>query len=240
MAEKLQQTILFVLQDADEAGYFYHDLMQVMGSQQVLYFPSSYRRAIKYGQRDAANEILRTEVLSKLSSGEPLYIVASPESLCEWVVSKQKLEERTLQVAVGQTVDMQTLKKSLRAFEFHEVDYVYEPGQFAVRGSIVDVYSYSCEWPYRIDFFGDEVDTIRTFDVQDQLSKEHKEQVQIVPKLSEMNEDRVPFLQLLPPTALLVMQDFTYVQRSNSSLVGVNFCKTWQALSAFSLGYNLI
>ena len=155
MAGKLQQTILFVLQDADEAGYFYHDLMQVMGNQQVLYFPSSYRRAIKYGQRDAANEILRTEVLSKLSSGDPLYIVASPESLCEWVVSKQKLEERTLQVAVGQTVDMQTLKKSLRAFEFHEVDYVYEPGQFAVRGSIVDVYSYSCEWPYRIDFFGD-------------------------------------------------------------------------------------
>ena len=124
MAGKLQQTILFVLQDADEAGYFYHDLMQVMGNQQVLYFPSSYRRAIKYGQRDPANEILRTEVLSKVSSGEPLYIVASPESLCEWVVSKQKLEERTLQVAVGQTVDMQTLKKSLRAFEFHEVDYV--------------------------------------------------------------------------------------------------------------------
>ena len=107
-------------------------------------------------------------------------------------------------MAVGQTVDMQTLKKSLRAFEFHEVDYVYEPGQFAVRGSIVDVYSYSCEWPYRIDFFGDEVDTIRTFDVQDQLSKEHKKQVQIVPKLSEMKEDRVPFLQLLPSTALLL------------------------------------
>ena len=87
MAGKLQQTILFVLQDADEAGYFYHDLMQVMGSQQALYFPSSYRRAIKYGQRDAANEILRTEVLSKLSSGEPPYIVASPEPLRECVVS---------------------------------------------------------------------------------------------------------------------------------------------------------
>ena len=225
MAGKLQQTILFVLQDADEAGYFYHDLMQVMGSQQVLYFPSSYRRAIKYGQRDAANEILRTEVLSKLSSGAPLYIVASPESLCEWVVSKQKLEERTLQVAVGQTVDMQTLKKSLRAFEFHEVDYVYEPGQFAVRGSIVDVYSYSCEWPYRIDFFGDEVDSIRTFDVQDQLSKEHKEQVQIVPKLSEMKEDRVPFLQLLPSTALLVMQDFTFVHDTIERIYNEGFSK---------------
>ena len=225
MAGKLQQTILFVLQDADEAGYFYHDLMQVMGNQQVLYFPSSYRRAIKYGQRDAANEILRTEVLSKLSSGEPLYIVASPESLCEWVVSKHKLEERTLQVTVGQTVDMQTLKKSLRAFEFHEVDYVYEPGQFAVRGSIVDVYSYSCEWPYRIDFFGDEVDTIRTFDVQDQLSKEHKERVQIVPKLSEMKEDRVPFLQLLPSTALLVMQDFTYVHDTIERIYNEGFAK---------------
>lgn len=211
MARQLSKTILFILQDADEAGYFYHDLTQALGNQQVLYFPSSYRRAVKYGQRDAANEILRTEVLSKLAAGKPLYIVASPESLCELVVSKQKLDEGTIKLSVGQTVDLMQLKKNLLAFEFQEVDYVYEPGQFAVRGSIVDVYSFSSEWPLRIDFFGDEVDTIRTFDVQDQLSKDKQTAIEIVPQLATAASEKVPFLHFLPADALLVMKDFTYV-----------------------------
>lgn len=211
MAKQLSKTILFILQDADEAGYFYHDLTQALGNQQVLYFPSSYRRAVKYGQRDAANEILRTEVLSKLAAGKPLYIVASPESLCELVVSKQKLDEGTIKLNVGQTVDPMQLKKNLLTFGFQEVDYVYEPGQFAVRGSIVDVYSFSSEWPLRIDFFGDEVDTIRTFDVQDQLSKDKQTAIEIVPQLAIADSDKVPFLHFLPADALLVMKDFTYV-----------------------------
>ena len=211
MAKQLSKTILFILQDADEAGYFYHDLTQALGNQQVLYFPSSYRRAVKYGQRDAANEILRTEVLSKLAAGKPLYIVASPESLCEQVVSKQKLDEGTIKLNVGQTVDPMKLKKNLLAFGFQEVDYVYEPGQFAVRGSIVDVYSFSCEWPLRIDFFGDEIDTIRIFDVQDQLSKDKQSAIEIVPQLAIADSDKVPFLHFLPADALLVMKDFTYV-----------------------------
>ena len=211
MAGQLSKTILFILQDADEAGYFYHDLTQALGNQQVLYFPSSYRRAVKYGQRDAANEILRTEVLSKLAAGKPLYIVASPESLCELVVSKQKLDEGTIKLNVGQTVDPMQLKKNLLTFGFQEVDYVYEPGQFAVRGSIVDVYSFSSEWPLRIDFFGDEVDTIRTFDVQDQLSKDKQTAIEIVPQLAIADSEKVPFLHFLPADALLVMKDFTYV-----------------------------
>lgn len=211
MAKQLSKTILFILQDADEAGYFYHDLTQALGNQQVLYFPSSYRRAVKYGQRDAANEILRTEVLSKLAAGKPLYIVASPESLCELVVSKQKLDEGTIKLNVGQTVDLMQLKKNLLTFGFQEVDYVYEPGQFAVRGSIVDVYSFSSEWPLRIDFFGDEVDTIRTFDVQDQLSKDKQTAIEIVPQLAIAASEKVPFLHFLPADALLVMKDFTYV-----------------------------
>ena len=211
MAKQLSKTILFILQDADEAGYFYHDLTQALGNQQVLYFPSSYRRAVKYGQRDAANEILRTEVLSKLAAGKPLYIVASPESLCELVVSKQKLDEGTIKLNEGQAVDLMQLKKNLLAFGFQEVDYVYEPGQFALRGSIVDVYSFSSEWPLRIDFFGDEVDTIRTFDVQDQLSKDKQTAIEIVPQLAIADSDKVPFLNFLPADALLVMKDFTYV-----------------------------
>ena len=166
-------TCLFVMNDADDAGYFYHDLVQMLGKKDVLFFPSSYRRQVKYGQRDAANEILRTEVLGRLSAygGTPLYIVTHPEALSELVVSRKKLDERILKLAVGQTEDVMKLASTLRDFGFKEVDYVYEPGQFALRGSIFDVYSYSHEYPFRVDFFGDEIDSIRTFDVSTQLSE---------------------------------------------------------------------
>lgn len=219
MAEKIGHTTVFILQDADEAGYFYHDLTQMMGTEQVFFFPSSYRRAVKYGQRDAANEILRTEVLAKLSSRQaqaanaepPLYIVTHPEALAELVVSKQQLDARRLSLRVGQQVDIASVIRTLRGFGFRETDYVYEPGQLAVRGSIVDVYSYSCELPFRIDFFGDEIDTIRTFEVQDQLSKDKQTQVEIVPELAGTAAGKVSFLKFLPANSLLVMRDFGFI-----------------------------
>lgn len=205
-------TFVFVLSDADEAGYFYHDLTQVMGEEHVFFFPSSYRRAIKYGQRDAANEILRTKVLGKLSTREAqpsqLYIVTHPEAVAELVISKRNLDSRILKLSVGQIIDHRDVEHILREFGFHETDYVYEPGQFSVRGSIIDVYSYSCEWPYRIDFFGDEIETIRTFDVQDQLSKERKEVAEVIPELSKIVSDKIPFFRFLPQDAILVMKDF--------------------------------
>uniref|UniRef100_UPI0035B53327 hypothetical protein n=1 Tax=Hoylesella pleuritidis TaxID=407975 RepID=UPI0035B53327 len=145
----LNRTVLFVLQDTDEAGYFYHDLTQVMRQEQVLFFPSSFRRAVKYGQRDAANEVLRTEVLTRISSSTiPMYIVTSPEALSELVVSKKQLDERRLSLKVGQTICVTELTHKLLALGFSETDYVYEPGQFALRGSILDVYSFSGELPY--------------------------------------------------------------------------------------------
>ncbi|MBQ6064381.1 MAG: transcription-repair coupling factor [Prevotella sp.] len=212
LPQKESFTFVFVLPDADEAGYFYHDLTQIMDEERVLFFPSSYRRAIKYGQRDAANEILRTKVLGKLSTREvqppQLYIVTHPEAMAELVISKRNLDTRILKLKVGQIIDHTDVEHSLRDFGFHETDYVYEPGQYAVRGSIIDVYSYSCEWPYRIDFFGDEIETIRTFDVQDQLSKEMKMVVEIIPELSKIVTDKIPFLRFLPQDAILVMKDF--------------------------------
>ena len=207
-------TAVFVLQDNEEAGYFYHDLTQILGTENVLFFPSSYRRAVKYGQRDAANEILRTETLSRLSAqtaAEALYVVTCPEALSELVVSKRRLDERTINIAVGDIVDFADLGRKMREFGFKEVDYVYEPGQFAMRGSIIDVYSYSSELPFRIDFFGDEVDTIRTFEVADQLSKDSKQQVRIVPELAQLTEEKQPFTSLLPEDALLVMKDRLYL-----------------------------
>jgi len=220
MAAKCETPLLFILQDAEEAGYFYHDLTQLLGDSGVLFFPSSYRRAIKYAQRDAASEILRTEVLARLSSlnSQPstlkpqLYIVTYPEAVAELVVSKKKLDSQTLTLEKDQTVDVTDIAKTLRAFGFREVDYVYEPGQFAMRGSILDVYSYSSEYPYRIDFFGDDIDSIRTFEVEDQLSKERRDRIEIVPELTTMEADKVPFLSFVPKNTVLAVKDFFYVR----------------------------
>ncbi len=217
VAEKTVQTFLFVLQDADEAGYFYHDLTQVMGTENVLFFPSSYKRSVKYGQRDSANEILRTEVLAKISARdvkahEALFIVSYPEALAELVVSKKHLDERRLSLKTGQQqIDITDVAHTLRDYGFQEVDYVYEPGQFAVRGSILDVYSFSCEYPYRIDFFGREIDTIRTFEVQDQLSKDKQSDIEIVPELATSATEKISFLKFLPSDTVLVAKDFAYI-----------------------------
>ena len=215
MAAKCKNPLLFVLQDAEEAGYFYHDLTQLLGTSEVLFFPSSYRRAIKYAQRDAASEILRTEVLARLSTSSQeqtgLYIVTCPEAIAELVVSKKSLDARTLVLEKDQTIDVSDIVKTLREFGFREVDYVYEPGQFALRGSILDVYSFSCEFPYRIDFFGDDIDSIRTFEVEDQLSKERRDVIEIVPELASV-DDKVPFLSFVPKEAILVVKDYHYIR----------------------------
>jgi len=228
IAEKWKKTTVFVLNDNDEAGYFYNDLKTIAMPDdnkdkvaEVLFFPSSYRRAVKYGQRDAGNEILRTEVLTRLSalttekedsSTLPLYIVTEPSALSELVVSKKQLDERRLTLTVDQHIDIVEVERTLRSFGFSETDYVYEPGQFAVRGSIIDVYSFSSELPYRVDFFGDDIETIRTFEVESQLSNEKLKRIEIVPELATLSEEKVPFLHFLPNDAVLAFKDFLYVR----------------------------
>ena len=228
IAEKWKKTTVFVLNDNDEAGYFYNDLKTIAMPDdnkdkvaEVLFFPSSYRRAVKYGKRDAGNEILRTEVLTRLSalttekedsSTLPLYIVTEPSALSELVVSKKQLDERRLTLTVDQHIDIVEVERTLRSFSFSETDYVYEPGQFAVRGSIIDVYSFSSELPYRVDFFGDDIETIRTFEVESQLSNEKLKRIEIVPELATLSEEKVPFLHFLPNDAVLAFKDFLYVR----------------------------
>ena len=213
LAAKCKAPILFVLQDAEDAGYFYHDLTQLLGTRQVLFFPSSYRRAINYGQLDSASQILRTEVMTQLSIvNSQLYIVTYPEALAEMVVPKQTLNARTLVIEKDQQVPVGDVTKQLRELGFREVDYVYEPGQFALRGSILDVYSYSCEYPYRIDFFGDDVDSVRTFQVEDQLSLDVRDRVEIVPELEATDAAQEPFLSLLPQDTMIATRDYLYVR----------------------------
>lgn len=204
---------LFVMGDEEEAAYFYQDLIQLLGDTQVLYFPSSFKRAVKYGQRDSANIVLRTQVLSRLSAGTlPLFVVTSPQALSEQVVDRSSLQGQTLEISVGQECDIMQVQQSLLQMGFSRVDYVYEPGQFSLRGSLLDVYSYSGELPYRIDFFGDEVDSIRTFDVQDQLSVKKLEHVSIIPDSgTSAGVSMQSFLSFLPKDTLLIARDLIYI-----------------------------
>ncbi len=238
IANKIEIPIVFILRDADEAGYFYHDLMQLGAP--ALFFPSSYKRAVKYGQRDAANEILRTEVLSALSSfgktkdslpnendsdddsgslptgegggrGLSLFIVTYPSALAEMAVDKTILDDRTIHLSVGQRIDITDVQHQLRDLGFRMQDYVYEPGQFAVRGSILDVYSFSNDLPFRLDFFGDEIETIRTFQIEDQLSADRRKEIDIVPELAAFSEKKVPLTEFLPEGSMLVSHDMGFV-----------------------------
>ena len=203
--------ILIILNDQEEAAYFYHDMVQTMGDQNVLYFPSAYRRAAKYGQKDDASEILRTEVLSRLTTVEPgadtLVIVTSADALAEKVVSKSSLEDKSIRLNVGETLDREELQNLLLELGFNRVDYVYEPGQFALRGSILDVFSFSSEYPFRLDFFGDDIDSIRQFSVDTQLSTDKKDSVVIVPDMDKVEGAQVSLMDFLPADTVLAVKD---------------------------------
>lgn len=231
LAHKVASTFLFVMNDNDEAGYFYNDLKTMLShssqydsAYEVLFFPSSFRRAIKFGQRDAANQILRTEVLTRLSAAKssndtshpkpPLLIVTEPSAISELVISQQQLDSKRLTLSVGKHINITKVGKTLREFGFKEVLYVYEPGEFAIRGSIIDVYSFSGETPYRIDFFGDDIDTIRTFEIESQLSIDKKTSIDIVPELAKVAHEKVSFLKFLPQETTIVFKNFLFVRDS--------------------------
>ena len=221
----LKRPFLFVLNDEEEAGYFYHDLVQMMGDERVLFYPSTFRRAVKYAQRDAANEILRTEVLGRLSRGNACYIVTHPAALSERVASVQDYHSGMIALAEGEAHDLAELTRRLLDMGFRRCDYVYEPGEFAVRGSILDVYSFSSEMPFRIDFFGDDIDSIRTFEVQTQLSKERKTEVTVVPDVEEGASALVPFTECLPAETVLVVRDLGFTRDAINKIYDEGFSR---------------
>ena len=221
---KINRPFLFLLNDEEEAGYFYHDLVQLLGEDRALFFPSTYRRAVKYAQRDAANEILRTETLNRLTqltappqaSNTPadrsVYVVSYPAAVAQRIASGKAISARSVRLAEGRTFDLTELGSRLRELGFKRRDYVYEPGEYAVRGSILDVYSFSSEYPYRVDFFGDEIDSIRTFEVQTQLSRDRLREASIVPDLQAADGELMPFPSCLPDDTCLVIRDIAFVQ----------------------------
>ena len=213
LLHQTSQSIVVVMNDAEEAGYLYHDVTQICGDSAVLYFPSSYKRAIKYGQLDAANAILRTEALNRMKHPQgAMLLITYPDALAEKVVSDKVLSLKTLRLTQGEQVDSLFVSEMLYEYGFERVDYVYEPGQYAIRGSILDVFSYSFEYPYRVDFFGDEVESIRSFDVETQLSKEKLKEIYIIPNLENEEVEGVSFFSFIPPTTVLAVSDLTWIQ----------------------------
>lgn len=216
---KKRGSYVCVLNDQEEAGYFYHDLMQLTNSQDIFFFPSAYRRAIKYGHLDPANEILRTEVLSRLQMPDlPTVIVTYPDALAEKVIAQADLKQKTLQIGVGDKLDNMFVSDILDEYGFEQVDYVYEPGQYAMRGSILDVFSFSHEFPYRIDFFGSEVETIRTFEVESQLSKSRLDRIAIVPEMNKSGLISTSLLESLSANTILAFGDLEWCKEKIGSI----------------------
>ncbi|CAL2080541.1 transcription-repair coupling factor [Tenacibaculum sp. 190524A02b] len=191
---------LLICNDKEEAAYYLNDLEQLLGEKNVLFYPGSYRRPYQIEETDNANVLLRSEVLNRINSRKkPAIIVTYPTALFEKVVTKKELEKNTLKVAVGEQVSLDFVNEVLFEYNFNRVDFVTEPGEFSVRGGIIDVFSFSNDEPYRIEFFGDEVDSIRTFDVETQLSKEKLTKVSIMPNVENkaLQETRESFLKYI-------------------------------------------
>ncbi|MGB1318494.1 MAG: CarD family transcriptional regulator, partial [Flavobacteriales bacterium] len=191
---------VFVLSDKEAAAYFLSDLELLMGKKKVLFYPMSYRKPYELEETDNSNVIQRGEVLNALqSSTSQQIIVTYSKALCEKVISKKVLRKSTFAVTVGEEIDLDFINEMLHEYHFERVDQVYEPGQFAIRGGIVDVFSFAQELPYRIELFGDEVDSIRAFDPAEQLSVKSLRRATIVPNVQDevLLTDKVPFFNFL-------------------------------------------
>jgi transcription-repair coupling factor (superfamily II helicase) len=208
--KKTQLPFLLVLNDKEEAAYYLNDLEQLISDQDVLFYPGSYRLPYQIEETDNSTVLLRAEVLNRLNSRKkPALIVSYPEALFEKVVSKKELEKNTLTVAVGDQISIDFINEVLFEYEFKRVDFIAEPGEFSVRGGIVDVFSFSNDHPYRIEFFGNEVDSIRSFDVETQLSIEAQRKIAIIPNLENtfFEENRENFLNTISEKTVLFIQD---------------------------------
>jgi transcription-repair coupling factor (superfamily II helicase) len=209
--EKKGGVFLCIQNDLEDAGYFYNDLIQLLNGKNVYFFPSAYHRHIKYGHTDSANEILRTEVLGLLQDPPPACIIVTyPDAVAEKVLSKAILKENTLTIHTGEKIDPTFVSDVLDNYGFEQTDYVYEPGHYAVRGSIVDIFSFSNEYPFRVDFFGNEVETIRRFDVETQLSKDKLNEIYIIPEISKHADSDSSLFDSLPENTHLIFRDIKW------------------------------
>ena len=228
--KKSELPFLLLFSDKEEAAYYLNDLEQLINDQDVLFYPGSYRRPYQIEETDNANILLRAEVLNRINSRKkPAIIVSYAEAIFEKVVTRKELEKNTLKVGLNDKISIDFINETLFEYNFKRVDFVAEPGEFSVRGGIVDVFSFSNDIPYRIEFFGDEVDSIRTFDVETQLSKDKVNKITIIPNVENktLEENRENFLDYINEKTVLVFQ--------NTELVGQQLNKLYaKATEAFS------
>jgi len=210
----------------DDAGYIYHDLSRILGESKVLMFPSGYKRDIKYGQVDAPSQILRTEALNQWHTDmAPRFVVTYPEAMAEKVAKREVIDKHTLHLKKDVATDLTDTVKWLRDNGFVEVDYVYEPGQFAARGSILDIFGYSNELPFRIDFFGDDIDSIRTFNIETQLSERQLNEVAITSGVASQSNGE-SLLNYVDPSTLFVVRDAAYTVDRIKAIAGETFSES--------------
>ncbi len=212
--KKSDKPFLLLLNEKEEAAYILNDLEQMIGSNDVLFYPSSYRRPYQIEETDNANVLLRSEVLNRINSRKkPAVIVTYPEALFEKVVTRKELDKNTLKVVVGEQVSIDFINEVLFEYEFKRVDFITEPGEFSVRGGILDVFSFSNDNPYRIEFFGNEVESIRTFDVETQLSLTPQSKITIIPNLENkfIQENRESFLDYISSKTVLCIENTEFL-----------------------------
>ncbi len=211
---KLKVTQLIILNDKEEAAYFHNDLVSILGKENIFFFPSSYKRSIQFGQMEPGSIVLRTEVINHLGSGKRKCIIVSyPESVMEKVISKKNLQKNTLNIKKGDALSMEFIEEMLIEYNFERVDFVSEPGQFSLRGSILDIFSYSGDMPFRLDFSGDEIESIRTFNPEDQLSVEKMDIISVIPNIQDISiEEAVETLpEFLSPSSMIWMDDKDFI-----------------------------
>jgi transcription-repair coupling factor (superfamily II helicase) len=219
--QKTQTTHVVIIPEKEDAAYFYNDLTSILGEESVFFFPSTYKRSVQYEQTEPANIVLRTEVLNNLASGKRKGIVVTyPESVMEKVVSRRNLKKNTFNISKGDKISLEFLEEMLHEYNFTRTDFVYEPGQYSIRGSIADVFSYSADLPFRIDFFGEEVETIRSFNTDDQLSVSIHKQISIIPNIQDISIEEIndSFTDFLPPSALIWIEDADYIREKINNI----------------------
>ena len=208
--DRHQKTILFVCEDREKAAYHLNDLEQLLGQERVLFFPSSYRKPYQTETTDNANVLLRSDVLNKLSnSKKPRIIVTYPQALFEKVVSQATLRKNTLEVIKGSQLSLDFVNEVLFDYNFDRVDFVSQPGEFSVRGGIIDVFSFANQHPYRIEFFDEEVESLRSFDVATQLSIASLDKIKLLPNTSEgfKRATRKSLIELIAPSGVFIVQN---------------------------------
>lgn len=219
--EKVDKPFLLIFSDKEKAAYFLNDLEHLIGVKKVLFYPSSYKKPYQIEHTDNANVLLRAEVLNRINEKKkPTVIVTFPEALFEKVITKQNLDKNTLKVNVGDQISIDFINEVLFEYEFKRVDFVAEPGEFSVRGGIVDVFSFSNDDPYRIEFFGNEIDSIRSFDIVTQLSLKKQSKIIILPNLENksLQESRENFLNYIPKNTVVYIDDFEVTQQQLDKL----------------------